>query len=94
MNGHYPCSGEGLLFGDVVEETREKAAQDELYRGLVHVKEHPNGGATVVHVYQEEVDRLPSAQVPALANVFFRYKYPPPPTTLVPLPLSHWPSRC
>lgn len=69
-----------VLFGDLTkdsergEEGREVSkTPDELYQHLVHVEQHPNGGATVVHLYQEELSSLSSGQVQQLADVFFRY---------------------
>ena len=73
MNGHCSSGGSlgvrGELFGGVgVKEWSEAAL-----RRLVHVEEHPNGGATVVHVYQDELDRLlPREHTKALAEIFFR----------------------
>ena len=43
------------------------------YERLIHVEEHPNGGASVVHVYQKELDHLPRGEVQSLAQAFFRY---------------------
>ena len=95
MNGHYTGSREGMLFGGLSEKPEVKpgvkagegVGEEELYRDLVHVKQHPNGGATVVHVYQEELEHLTSAQIPALADVFFRY-LPSPLLPSSPPPLS------
>ena len=42
------------------------------FRQFVHVDRHPNGGASMVQMYQEEFDHLPSEQVEKLAHVFFQ----------------------
>ena len=70
MNGH--CSGRGV-FGDLEGEGKSLAIREESLRRLIHIEEHPNGGASVVHLYQEEIDRLlPREQIKALADIFFR----------------------
>ena len=69
-NGH--CGShvrEGELFGELGSEPLSR---------LVHVEQHPNGGASVVHVYQEELNRLlPREQAKALAELFFKYDHTP-----------------
>lgn len=42
------------------------------FRQFVHVDRHPNGGASMVQMYQEEFDHLPSEQVEKLAHLFFQ----------------------
>ena len=54
-------------------EEGEGVCEESLYQRLVHVEQHPNGGATVVHVYQDELSQLTTSQVQGLADVFFRY---------------------
>ena len=47
--------------------------ESEAYlRQFVHIDRHPNGGASMVQMYQEEFDHLPSEQVEKLAHVFFQ----------------------
>lgn len=65
MNGH--CTSE-----------RESCAlsvggEGDDYQRLIHINEHPNGGASVVHLYQEELDSLSQRQVQSVAQTFFRY---------------------
>ena len=73
INGH-SSDREGVTFGDLTR-SRELADEEESSEDkcLVHVERHPNGGATVVHLYEEEVAHLPSSRVHGLADVFFRY---------------------
>lgn len=42
------------------------------FRQFVHIDRHPNGGASMVQMYQEEFDHLPSEQVEKLAHLFFQ----------------------
>ena len=42
------------------------------FRQFVYIDRHPNGGAKMVQMYQEEFDHLPSEQVEKLAHVFFQ----------------------
>jgi hypothetical protein len=72
INGH-SSDREGVTFGDLTR-SRELADEEESSEDkcLVHVERHPNGGATVVHLYEEEVAHLPSSRVHGLADVFFR----------------------
>lgn len=48
------------------------------YKKFIHIETYPNGGATVVHMYQDEIDTLSHKQVEELAQEYFkvsRYKY-------------------
>jgi len=45
---------------------------DGYFKKFVHVEKHPNGGASIVHMYQEEFDHLAGDQVDKLAHVFFQ----------------------
>lgn len=42
------------------------------YRKFIHVETYPNGGASVVHMYQNEIDALTSEQVEELAQEYFK----------------------
>ena len=81
MNGH--CE-RGKLFGELTGEEKPLAVSEEALRRLVHVERHPNGGASVVHVYQDELDRLLSGeQTKTLADIFFRFDHTPAPPPAV-----------
>ena len=56
-------------------ETLGDKESDKLER-LIHIKRHPNGGASVVHLYQDDLDHLSQGQVQRLAHVFFRCVQP------------------
>ncbi|XP_011307146.1 uncharacterized protein [Fopius arisanus] len=42
------------------------------YRRFIHIETYPNGGATVVHMYQDEIDILPKEEIDELAHEFFK----------------------
>ncbi|KAK2586057.1 hypothetical protein KPH14_008350 [Odynerus spinipes] len=42
------------------------------YKKYIHIETYPNGGATVVHMYQDEIDTLSSEQVEELAQEYFK----------------------
>ncbi|XP_008552090.1 uncharacterized protein LOC103574423 [Microplitis demolitor] len=42
------------------------------YRRFIHIEPYPNGGATVVHMYQDEIDGLPKEQMDELTQEFFK----------------------
>ena len=44
---------------------------NELLAKYLHVEEHPNGGATVVHMYQDEFNHLDKPEMATLAREFF-----------------------
>lgn len=85
MNGHYSDkegslkAQRGTTFGEAARGVGEmegraekKVSEEDRYRRLVHVEQHPNGGATVVHLHQDEISSLSSHEVQQLAHVFFR----------------------
>lgn len=85
MNGHYSDkegfqrAQRGTTFGEAargegeMKDGREETiSEEDRYRRLVHVEQHPNGGATVVHLYQDEINTLSSHEIQQLAHVFFR----------------------
>lgn len=48
------------------------------YKKFIHIETYPNGGATVVHMYQDEIDTLSHEQLEELAQEYFKvskYKY-------------------
>nr|XP_003701830.1 PREDICTED: uncharacterized protein LOC100876390 isoform X1 [Megachile rotundata] len=42
------------------------------YKKYIHIETYPNGGATVVHMYQDEIDTLSREQIEELAQEYFR----------------------
>ncbi|XP_063991324.1 uncharacterized protein LOC135169867 [Diachasmimorpha longicaudata] len=42
------------------------------YRRFIHIETYPNGGATVVHMYQDEIDVLSKEEIDELAHEFFK----------------------
>jgi hypothetical protein len=42
------------------------------YKDFIHVETYPNGGASVVHMYQDEIDVLTSEQLEELAQEYFK----------------------
>lgn len=41
------------------------------YKDFIHIETYPNGGATVVHMYQDEIDVLSPEQLEELAREYF-----------------------
>lgn len=41
------------------------------YKDFIHIETYPNGGATVVHMYQDEIDTLTPEQLEELAREYF-----------------------
>lgn len=42
------------------------------YKKFIHIETYPNGGATVVHMYQDEIDSLSREQMEELAQEYFK----------------------
>ncbi|OAD59528.1 Round spermatid basic protein 1-like protein, partial [Eufriesea mexicana] len=42
------------------------------YKKFIHIETYPNGGATVVHMYQDEIDTLSHEQIEELAQEYFK----------------------
>ena len=77
------CSTNGFLDTDhrIYLQTRSKLTtlngtitdyDEDRLRQLIHIDRHPNGGASMVHMYQEEINRLPKEQVEELARMYFK----------------------
>lgn len=49
-----------------------KGLEDLKYGRFFRIEMHPNGGATVVHMYQSEIDSLPPEEMDDLVEEFFR----------------------
>lgn len=45
------------------------------YKKFINIETYPNGGATVVHMYQDEIDTLTKEQVEELAQEFFKVEF-------------------
>lgn len=44
------------------------------YKKFIHIETYPNGGATVVHMYQDEIDTLSHEQLEELAQEYFKVR--------------------
>ncbi|XP_072750726.1 uncharacterized protein [Anoplolepis gracilipes] len=42
------------------------------YKKFIHIETYPNGGATVVHMYQDEIENLSREQMEELAHEYFK----------------------
>lgn len=42
------------------------------YKKFIHIETYPNGGATVVHMYQDEIDSLSHEQMEELVQEYFK----------------------
>lgn len=42
------------------------------YKKFIHIETYPNGGATVVHMYQDEIDSLSREQMEELTQEYFK----------------------
>jgi len=42
------------------------------YKKFIHIETYPNGGATVVHMYQDEIDNLSREQIEELTQEYFK----------------------
>lgn len=42
------------------------------YKKFIHIETYPNGGATVVHMYQDEIESLSREQMDELAQEYFK----------------------
>lgn len=82
--GEPKVHGNGFLDSDhrirssTSSKTREtpifmsKDKESEYFHQFVHIERHANGGASLVHMYQEEFAHLPPEQAEKLAHVFFQ----------------------
>lgn len=48
------------------------ALENLKYARFMRVEVYPNGGASVVHMYQDEIDSLQKTEIPELASEFFK----------------------
>ena len=77
LNGY--CRPKSVTFGDLSRQKECKGEGDaeghckELFERLVHVETHPNGGASVVHMYQEDLTHLSAKEMQLVAAAFFQY---------------------
>ncbi|XP_066597682.1 uncharacterized protein [Prorops nasuta] len=52
--------------------SKNEFLEDLKYKKFIHIETYPNGGATVVHMYQDEIDTLSTVQVEELAQEYFK----------------------
>lgn len=60
---------------DVMNQSRVCPYPDgdnEMLAKYLHIEKHPNGGATIVHMYQDEFNHLDKQEMTALAREFFQ----------------------
>lgn len=50
----------------------DRPTNDVALARYLHVEQHPNGGATIVHMYQDEFNHLNKEEMTELAQEFFR----------------------
>ena len=55
-----------------VKVSKHHLEADDQHSKYIHVERHANGGASVVHVYQEELSHLSKAELEGLARAFLR----------------------
>ena len=51
---------------------RNEQLENLKYKKFIHIETYPNGGATVVHMYQDEIAVLTQEQVEELAQEYFK----------------------
>ncbi|XP_043471380.1 uncharacterized protein LOC122504366 [Leptopilina heterotoma] len=54
------------------QTTKHESLQGLKYKDFIHIETYPNGGATVVHMYQDEIDILSSEEIEELAQEYFK----------------------
>ena len=54
------------------QSVKYESLQGLKYKDFIHIETYPNGGATVVHMYQDEIDVLTNEQVEELAQEYFK----------------------
>lgn len=54
--------------------TKCQTLQSLKYKDFIHIETYPNGGATVVHMYQDEIDSLNSEQMEELVQEYFKVR--------------------
>lgn len=52
--------------------TKSELLEGLKYKKFIHIETYPNGGATVVHMYQDEIDHLLREQMEELAQEYFK----------------------
>lgn len=56
---------------DYALRNREKTELEQKFGGLVHLETHPNGGASLLHCYQDELDQLAPEKMKQFARDYF-----------------------
>lgn len=54
------------------QTTKHESLQGLKYKDFIHIETYPNGGATVVHMYQDEIDILSNDEIEELAQEYFK----------------------
>ncbi len=62
------------------EEEGDIAVSDADLKKYIHIKLHPNGGASTVHIYQNEIDSLGPTEKERVAYLFFEEVFSEEPT--------------
>ena len=57
---------------DRMNNIKKESYPTELLAKYLHIEEHPNGGASVVHMYQDEFNHLDKTEMTVLAREFFQ----------------------
>ena len=74
-DGHMTSPDDHMMSPDAsstLDPPKSPTSDHESYRHFLHIAKHPNGGASVVHMDQEEFKHLSSSQVVELSEVFFQ----------------------
>ncbi|XP_055636275.1 uncharacterized protein LOC129775496 isoform X2 [Toxorhynchites rutilus septentrionalis] len=64
-----PCSRVATVNRDM--NCHRKGLQNRKYGRFMRIEVHPNGGASVVHMYQDEINVLSESEMEELVNEFF-----------------------
>lgn len=54
--------------------TKRELLEGLKYRKFIHIETYPNGGATVVHMFQDEISCLTNEQMQELAQEYFKVR--------------------
>lgn len=57
------------------QTTKHESLQGLKYKDFIHIETYPNGGATVVHMYQDEIDILSNDEIEELAQEYFKVSF-------------------
>ena len=68
-------SGAQFQLGTKDHELRKNSHSESKYGKLMHIDVHPNGGASVVHLYQDEISHLSEEDMQGLVKEYFEEVY-------------------